>query len=261
MALVNRLPPQSSTATEHAMQPQRSTVIEHAMQPQRGTVTEHAMQPQRGTATEHAMQPQRGTATENPQERDYSAETKAARRLQRQADAKRRAQERCGDTTAQDGTDGAASQQCISDVTQLAVPDADAAQPTTMPGTGSMQCPECNQVLCGTQELAFFKRVNKMQGLEVHLMLKPEIKDMPPDIILMPACGQGAVATWQCTCGHKLGDTRNVGPRKAAMTAFKSSSVKLFGQLHKSKKSQWPRIYAHPPFNGIEVRHWAEFQA
>jgi len=58
MALVNRLPPQSSTATEHAMQPQRSTVIEHAMQPQRGTVTEHAMQPQRGTATEHAMQPQ-----------------------------------------------------------------------------------------------------------------------------------------------------------------------------------------------------------
>ena len=225
MALVNRLPPQSSTATEHAMQPQR------------------------------------GTATENPQERDYSAETKAARRLQRQADAKRRAQERCGDTTAQDGTDGAASQQCISDVTQLAVPDADAAQPTTMPGTGSMQCPECNQVLCGTQELAFFKRVNKMQGLEVHLMLKPEIKDMPPDIILMPACGQGAVASWQCTCGHKLGDTRNVGPRKAAMTAFKSSSVKLFGQLHKSKKSQWPRIYAHPPFNGIEVRHWAEFQA
>ena len=237
MALVNRLPPQSSTATEHAMQPQR------------------------GTATEHAMQSQRGTATENPQERDYSAETKAARRLQRQADAKRRAQERCGDTTAQDGTDGAASQQCISDVTQLAVPDADAAQPTTMPGTGSMQCPECNQVLCGTQELAFFKRVNKMQGLEVHLMLKPEIKDMPPDIILMPACEQGAVASWQCTCGHKLGDTRNVGPRKAAMTAFKSSSVKLFGQLHKSKKSQWPRIYAHPPFNGIEVRHWAEFQA
>ena len=159
------------------------------------------MQPQRGTATEHAMQSQRGTATENPQERDYSAETKAARQLQRQADAKRRAQERCGNTTAQDCADGAASQLCISDITQLAVPDADAAQPTTMPGTGSMQCPECNQVLCGTQELAFFKRVNKMQGLEVHLMLKPEIKDMPPDIILMPACGQGAVASWQCTCG------------------------------------------------------------
>ena len=61
--------------------------------------------------------------------------------MQRQADTERRAQERCGDTTAQDGTDSAASQQCISDITQLAVPDADAAQPTTMPGTGSMQCP------------------------------------------------------------------------------------------------------------------------
>jgi hypothetical protein len=152
------------------------------------------------------------------------------------------------------------SQPCISDVTQLAVSDGDAAQPITMPGTGGMQCPECDRVLCGTQELAFFRRVNKKLGVEVHLMLKPEPwPDMPPDIIKMSACDQGAVASWQCACGHKLGDTRNVGPRKAPMTAFKSSSVKLFGQHHKSKKSQWPRIYADPPFNGIEVRLWDEF--
>ena len=195
--------------------------------------------------------------------RDYSHENKAVRQLQRQADAEKRAQERCGDATAQTCAHGAASDtaQAASSVAQPAVPNADAAQPSTMPCIDRMQCSECNEILCGIQDLAFFRRVNKMQGLEVHLMLKPEIEVMPPNFKKMPACEQGAVASWQCACGHKLGDTRNVGPRKAAMTAFKSSSVKLFGQHHKSKKSQWPRIYADPPFDGIELRQWEEFHA
>ena len=199
------------------------------------------------------------SSSENPGQRDYSAENKEARRLLWQADAQKRAQEQCRDATAQHYTDDAANQQCISDVTQHVLPDAVAAQPITMPGTDSMRCPHCNQILCGTQDLAFFTRTNKMQGLEVHLMLKPEIKDMPPAMIRMPACEKKAVTSWQCACGHKLGDTRNVGPRKAAMTAFKSSSVILFGRHLQSTKSQWPRIHADPPYNAIEVRQWAQF--
>ena len=209
------------------------------------------------------------SSDDNPQERDYSAANKAARRLLQQADAKKRAQEQCGDAIApfQFPTEemqrrAYTEYMLLRDAAdnKHVLPDAAAAaQPSTMPGTGTMQCPQCNQILCDTQDLAFFKRTNKQQGLEVHLILKPEITDMPPAMISMPACEQKAVASWECACGHKLGDTRNVGPRKATMTAFKSSSVKLFGLHNKSKKSQWPRMHANPPFNAIEVRPWDEF--
>jgi len=193
------------------------------------------------------------------QERDYSAESKAARALLREAQARQRARDRAGEPCSSDVTDLAVLATEPGPETSVVKPDGAAAQPITMPGTGGMQCPKCDRVLCGTEELAFFTRINKMQGLEVHLMLKPEIKDIPPDIMLMPVCDRGAVASWQCACGHKLGDTRHVGPRRAPMTAFKSSSVKVCGQHHQSKKSQWPRIFADPPFNAIKVRQWAEF--
>jgi len=171
-------------------------------------------------------------------------------------------------TVEQHHPDGGVAQPNSSDVTQLAAPETGAAQPTAMQDPGGMQCPECDRILCGAQQLAFFRRINKHHGFEVHLMMKPELLQagaealsMPPAFILMPTCAQGAVASWQCACGHKLGDTRNVGPKRAPMTAFKSSSVKLFGQHHNNKKSQWPRIFANPPFDGIEVRDWEEFHA
>jgi len=140
-------------------------------------------------------------------------------------------------------------------------PVASNVSPSLMQGTGEMQCPVCDRVLCGTQSLAFFRRINKEQGVEVHLMLKPEIADVPPDFQRMPTPDKGSLASWQCACGHKIGDTRNIGPRKAPMTAFKSSSVKLFGQHHKGQKSKWPSIYTDTPFNGIEVRDWSDFRA
>ena len=132
--------------------------------------------------------------------------------------------------------------------------------PSVLPQRGAMQCPICNQVLCGTESLAFFRRVNKANGIEVHLMLKPELADIPPNFHRMTDTEKGAVASWQCACGHKLGDTRNVGPRKASMTAFKSSAVKVFGQHHSGQKSKWPSLYSERPFNAIELRQWSEFQ-
>ena len=145
------------------------------------------------------------------------------------------------------------------------------AQPTTMPGTGShrvpplrsdgtMQCPECGQVLCDIQELAFFlRKKTPNDGLEVHLILKPELLSIPPDIIRTPHPDEGALASWKCACGHKLGNTRNIGPKKVPMMAFSSSSVKLLGQHYTQKKPQWPNVYSKPPFNAIEVRTSTEF--
>ena len=193
------------------------------------------------------------TSDNNPQERDYSAGNKAARRLRQQADAEERS---------------AIGEQNKAIGSAIVLRDAAAAaQPSTMqcPQCNQMaecimQCPACNQIICDTHDLAFFKRTNKQHGLEVHLMLKPEITDMPPAMISMPACDPKAVAFWECACcQHKLGETRNVGPRKATMTAFKSSSVKLFGLHNKSKKSQWPRMHVLAPFNAIEVRLWDEY--
>jgi len=120
--------------------------------------------------------------------------------------------------------------------------------------TGNLlQCVVCERSLCDTADLAFFWRANKQGGVEVHLMLKPENKE-PAPFIRSNATQKGAMASWQCACGFKLGDTRAVAVKRAAMTAFKSSSVMLCGHRFTGRKSQWPSIYNQPPFNTIEVR-------
>ena len=124
--------------------------------------------------------------------------------------------------------------------------------------TGNLlQCVVCERHLCDTSDLAFFWRVNartrKQGGAEVHLMLKPENNVHGP-FIRSNVTQKGALASWQCECGFKLGDTRAVAVKKAAMTAFKSSSVMLCGHRFSGRKSQWPSIYNQPPFNTIEVR-------
>ena len=120
--------------------------------------------------------------------------------------------------------------------------------------TGNLlQCVVCERPLCGTSDLAFFWRKNKQGGVEVHLMLKPENKE-PAPFIRSNVTQQGTMASWQCACGFKLGDTRAVAVKRAAMTSFKSSSVMLCGHRFTGSKSQWPSIYNQPPFNTIEVR-------
>jgi hypothetical protein len=116
-----------------------------------------------------------------------------------------------------------------------------------------LQCVECERALCGTEDLAFFWRANKQGGVEVHLMLKPENKE-PATFIRAPLPEKGAMASWQCACGFKFGDTRAVAVKKAPITAFKSSSVVLCGKRFPGRKSQWPSIYKQPPFDAIEVR-------
>ena len=116
-----------------------------------------------------------------------------------------------------------------------------------------LQCIECQRPLCSTEDLAFFWRANKQGGVEVHLMLKPEYEP-PATFIRSPVREKGAIASWQCLCGFKFGDTRAVAVKKAPMTAFKSSSVMLCGQRFTGRKSKWPSIYDKPPFNTIEVR-------
>ena len=116
-----------------------------------------------------------------------------------------------------------------------------------------LQCVSCERPLCGTEDLAFFWRASKQGGVEVHLMLKPENKE-PATFIRSPFTEKGTMASWQCACGFKFGDTRAVAVKKAAMTAFKSSSVMLCGHRFTGRKSKWPSIYNQPPFNAIEVR-------
>ena len=117
----------------------------------------------------------------------------------------------------------------------------------------TMQCPVCERVLCETKDLAFFHRVNKQDGVEVHLMLKPE-NDVPETF--KPAeLKPKASESFNCACGARLGDTRPVAVKKKPMTAFKSSSVILCGQHFPGKKSKWPTVYNTPPFDCIEVRH------
>ena len=122
--------------------------------------------------------------------------------------------------------------------------------------TPALQCPACKRELCQTRELCWFYRRNDKNGVEVHLMLRPEVP-MPQMLVPATEAKQGAAKSWQCGsegCGTEIGDSRAVGPRKAMMTAFKSSKVMLYGQRHTGKKSMWPRIYNTPPFNNIQVR-------
>ena len=143
---------------------------------------------------------------------------------------------------------------CVGDRTQDATEHSPSSTTASAQVTGRLlQCIMCQRPLCGTEDLAFFWRANKQGGVEVHLMLKPEIEE-PATFIRSPVTEQGALASWQCTCGFKLGDTRAVAIKKAPMTAFKSSSVMLCGQRFTGRKSQWPSIYNKPPFNAIEVR-------
>ena len=123
-----------------------------------------------------------------------------------------------------------------------------------MPPEQLMKCSQCQRALCGLEHLTFFRRVNKQDGVEVHLMLKPEIEE-PETFIRAAIADKGAVASWQCLCGFKFGDTRRVGVKKAPMTAFKSSSVILCGRRLPGQKSKWPSVYDQPPFETIEVRN------
>jgi hypothetical protein len=118
----------------------------------------------------------------------------------------------------------------------------------------TMDCAHCDRRLCETNALCFFTRDNIAGRHEVHLILKPYyVVDTPPSFVhatTKPGCHM----TWECVCGHHLGDTRPVGPNKALMTAFKSAAVKLYGQHLTGRKSQWPKVYNTHPFAGIQVR-------
>ena len=88
----------------------------------------------------------------------------------------------------------------------------------------------------------------------MHLMLKPEIP--VPETFKKDAVPQrGAIQSWSCACGTKLGDTRPVAVRFALMTAFKSGSVILCNRQLPGKKSKWPAVYNTAPFDCIEVRN------
>jgi hypothetical protein len=117
----------------------------------------------------------------------------------------------------------------------------------------TMQCAACGRTLCNANQLAFFRRVNKQNGLEVHLMLKPE-QETPHTFVLAAQTEKGALHTWNCECGEKLGDTRAVAVKWAPMTAFKSSTVVLGGHRYPGIKSKWPKVYMSPPFDQIQVR-------
>ena len=150
----------------------------------------------------------------------------------------------------------------------MAIDDRDAAQlaphAEALPSAASdnatanvasaLQCPACRRQLCQPQDLCFFSRYPEQGGHEVHLIVKPELPHMPPSFTLAPITAKGSTQSWQCPCGHHLGDTRPIGPNKALMTAFKSASVMLYGQHHPGKKSKWPTLYSTLPFNNIEVR-------
>jgi hypothetical protein len=139
-------------------------------------------------------------------------------------------------------SDTAASSHAIAGATEHAV--------IQMP---TLQCAVCERNLCEGADLVFFRRVNSMNGTEVHLMLRPEVP-VPETFKPSADIEKGALQTWLCECGTKLGDTRPIAVRHAPMTAFKSAAVILGGQRFPGKKSKWPTVYNTPPFNQIEVR-------
>ena len=141
-------------------------------------------------------------------------------------------------------------QQHATDTSTFTATEHDTAIATA---TGLLQCIECERVLCNTEDLAFVWRCNKAECVEVYLMLKPE-NAVPATFIRSHLTEKQAMASWECECGFKLCNTRAVAVGKAAMTAFKSSSIMLCGERFLGQKSQWTSLYNQPPFNAIEVR-------
>ena len=206
---------------------------------------------------------ERATATEHNQSSSHAAD--AVPVLEQQADATRRSTSLQKATETQETSSGsndtctAVQSYCGGDQTKDATEHSASSTTASAQVTGHLlQCIMCQRPLCGTEDLAFFWRANKQGGVEVHLMLKPENQE-PATFIRSSVTEKGAMASWQCTCGFKFGDTRAVAVKKAPMTAFKSSSVMLCGQRFTGRKSQWPSIYNKPPFNAIEVRTRATF--
>ena len=157
-------------------------------------------------------------------------------------------------------SDTAASSHAIAGATEHSSTLALQLQPDTAGATEhaviqmpTLQCAVCERNLCDGADLVFFRRVNSMNGTEVHLMLRPEVP-VPETFKPSADIEKGASKTWLCECGAKLGNTRPIAVRHAPMTAFKSAAVILGGQRFPGKKSKWPTVYNTPPFNQIEVR-------
>ena len=116
-----------------------------------------------------------------------------------------------------------------------------------------MHCKECAKPLCREEELVWFKRHNKQNGTEVHLMLKPE--GQIPATFARAAEKKGETQeSWTCAhCGTGLGDTWAAGIHKSPLTAFKPQSI-LLARHAFGNKVKWPQIYDWPQFSGIELR-------
>ena len=131
----------------------------------------------------------------------------------------------------------------------------DLPTPTASTADMSMQCSACDRIICDIENLAFWRHGSQAGGVDVHLILKPDIADVPAFLCRMTKTENGAVASWQCVCGHKMGDTRNIGPKKAPTIVLKMTSVKLCGyHWHRASKNvKWSMVDAHPEFPAIEV--------
>ena len=112
-----------------------------------------------------------------------------------------------------------------------------------------MQCSSCQASLCSGSGLCFYRKINVVDKIEVHLILKPE-RAAPESFASLVFSGSQVL----CKCGAHLGDTVAHGPKRAAFTAFKSHSVTLFNTQPLNKKVKWPHVYSKEPYSAIGTR-------
>ena len=78
-----------------------------------------------------------------------------------------------------------------------------------------MQCSSCQASLCSGSGLCFYRKINVVDKIEVHLILKPE-RAAPESFASLVFSGSQVL----CKCGAHLGDTVAHDPKRAAHLPF-----------------------------------------
>ena len=118
----------------------------------------------------------------------------------------------------------------------------------------AMQCSKCDNILCQIEQCCFYNKT----PTEVHLILRPELPNMPSSMFLSNIC-EGRTIDVKCSaCTCKVGRQLPFGPRGTHFVAFGNEKVYVFGnRLH--KKATWSQLQHESPYSTLPRRTSTNF--
>ena len=93
----------------------------------------------------------------------------------------------------------------------------------------AMQCSQCDTILCQSEQCSFYNKT----PTEVHLILRPELRNMPSSMFLSNICETGTADVKCSACKCNIGRRLPFRPEGKNFVAFGNEKVYVFGnRLH-----------------------------